>query len=249
VIWIARNPRNGITYIIGWYKNATIYSDNDHISLTRRGGIEVNYQIEASAADATLLPLEQRLFSIPTSKKPGHLGQSPIWYGGTDNFRQTVGEYLENGGLLKKTVKAKGGRQHDPDARKRIELAAIEHATQFYRSDKGGNREVNSVEKDGIGWDLTVTAASGEILKVEVKGLSGRELIVELTPNEYKQMCSTEHREGYIVYVVTEAGTPDAKSHIFYHDRENSSRRKLLWTAVDGRILKIEERVAARLST
>jgi hypothetical protein len=29
----------------------------------------------------------QRLFHIPTAKVTGNLGQSPVWYGGTDQFR------------------------------------------------------------------------------------------------------------------------------------------------------------------
>ncbi|WP_410723360.1 protein NO VEIN domain-containing protein, partial [Burkholderia sp. SIMBA_042] len=75
---------------------------------------------------------------------------------------------------------------------------------RYYESEEGGNRTVSSVEEDNVGWDLTVTG--GDVtLKVEVKGLSGHELCVELTPNEYKQMVSPEHRAMYAVYVVTGA--------------------------------------------
>jgi hypothetical protein len=195
VVWLARSPHNGVTSIVGWYKHAIVYREKEHILLRRKGGYSVGYQIVAPAKDAVLLPTERRLFPIPTKKKKGSLGQSSIWYGGSDKFRATVSEYIGNNGILKrKTGLRVPKRQADPEARKKIELAAIRHATVFYESLEGGGRVVESVEKDGVGWDLTVSADNGEILKVEVKGLSGRDLVVELTPNEYKQMRSAEHR-------------------------------------------------------
>ncbi|WP_157640706.1 protein NO VEIN domain-containing protein [Burkholderia ubonensis] len=59
-------------------------------------------------------------------------------------------------------------------------------------------------------------------LRVEVKGLSGSEVRVELTPNEYKQMLSPKHRELYVVYVVTEALSAKPHAHIFYYNSEIS---------------------------
>lgn len=249
VVWIARNPRNGTTCIVGWYTDATVYQENEHIVLPRKGGFDVGYQIIAPAEKAVLLlPVERRLFTIPTEKRKGNLGQSPIWYGGSDKFRTAVREYIGNAGVLRARPGSRSKRQTDPEARKKIELAAIRHATRFYESREGGSRTVDSVERDGVGWDLTVSADNGEILKVEVKGLSGSNLVVELTPNEYKTMRSTEHRTHYVIYVVTNAGTEKAQRHIFLHDQEKSRGRSLVWIAADGRILKIEERTGARLS-
>lgn len=85
-------------------------------------------------------------------------------------------------------------------------------------------------------------------LKVEVKGLSGSNLCVELTPNEYKQMHSFEHRSMYAVYVVTAALSSAAAAHIFYYNAELSNGRNHVWTAEDGRILKIEPLTGARLT-
>lgn len=249
VVWIARSPRNGTTYIVGWYTDATVYQENEHIILRRNSGFDVGYQIVAPAENAVLLlPIERRLFAIPTKKEKGNLGQSPIWYGGSDAFRTAVREYIGNGGILKVQSRSRSKRQPDPEARKRIELAAIRHATKFYESKEGGSRTVNSVEKDGVGWDLTVSADNGEVLKVEVKGLSGSDLVVELTPNEYKQMRSTENRTHYVIYVVTEAGSQKAQRHVFHHDQEKSQGHNLVWVAVDGRVLKIQERIGAILS-
>jgi hypothetical protein len=83
---------------------------------------------------------------------------------------------------------------------------------------------------------------------VEVKGLSGRELCVELTPNEYKQMVSPEHRAMYTVYVVTEALSSTARAHIFYYNAEASGGGRHVWNSVDGRRLNVQQIVGARLT-
>ncbi|WP_339159465.1 hypothetical protein [Methylobacterium bullatum] len=44
---------------------------------------------------------------------------------------------------------------------KLIELAAVRHSTDYYRSRAGGSQVVDSIEKDGVGWDLNVTAPTG----------------------------------------------------------------------------------------
>jgi hypothetical protein len=151
---------------------------------------------------------------------------------------------------MNRAHKKSGGRGRkdiDPATRKLIEVAAVRHAIRYYESDEGGNRTVSSVEKDNVGWDLTVTG--GDVtLKVEVKGLSGRELCVELTPNEYKQMVSPEHRAMYTVYVVTEALSSRAKAHIFYYNAEASGGGSHVWNSVDGRILNVQQIVGARLT-
>lgn len=253
VVWVARNPRNKKPYIVGWYKNATVYKDSDHVTVRRRGGPDIGYQIVAPAEQAVLLPIDQRLFLIPTARTngKGNLGQSPLWYGRDDKFRSSVLEYIEAGGILAATSssgKKKGNRQADPELRKQIELAAVRHATEYYESKCGGSQTVMSVEKDGVGWDLNVVAPTGEVLKVEVKGLSGKEVVVELTPNEYAKMQDPVHRADYIIYIVTEAGTASARSHVFEHNAELSKSKTLVWNTSDGRQLEIVERIAARLS-
>ena len=251
VVWIARNPSDKKTYIVGWYKGATIYRDNEHYIFKRSKGFNVSYQVEAPESGATLLPFDQRLFRIPTAKEKGNLGQSPVWYGGKDKFRAEVAAYVAADGAFAENSKSgtKGAKhQTDPELRKRIEVAAVRHATAYYLSREGGSQVVDSVEKDGVGWDLNVTAPTGAVLKVEVKGLSGRDLVVELTPNEFEKMMSREHRAQYIIYVVTDALTPEARSHVFRHNAEASEGRNLVWRTSDGRQLAIKEIIAARLS-
>lgn len=243
VVWIARHPSTGKTLIVGWYKNATIHPQ--HFSLQRKQGFAVDYQIEAPERQAVLLTPDQRQFVIPTAKEKGNLGQSPVWYGGADKFRRSVMSYLDKGVGAPKSDKAPGRspRNNDPEARKRIELAAVRHATRHYESIAGGSHTVVSVEKDCVGWDLVCTAPLGEELKVEVKGLTGAQLVVELTPNEYTAMKSAKYRDHYVVYVVTEAGTKNARAYRFRYLKVEGH-----WLSEEGKRLLIYDLVAARLT-
>ena len=249
VVWIARSPRNGVTYVVGWYRNATVHKDSDHYRVLRGKGQVIEYQIEGPKEQATLLAPDQRILEVPTAKVKGNLGQSPVWYG-NEVFCARVRDYLQSGLTSKKRRNDKttgNPKQSDPEKRKKIELAAVQHATSYYESSKGGSRLVESVERDNEGWDLNVTGGD-VILKVEVKGLSGREICVELTPNEYKKMLSPEHRNMYVVYVVTEALTTAAKAHVFYYNTESSNSRNHVWMTDNGLQLKIETRIGARLT-
>ncbi|MGH8273790.1 MAG: protein NO VEIN domain-containing protein [Gammaproteobacteria bacterium] len=76
----------------------------------------------------------------------------------------------------------KGQRgQQDQERKVKIEKSAISVCRNYYEA---LGYEVKSVERDNLGWDLE--AKHGKIaLRIEVKGLSGTSLSVELTPNEY----------------------------------------------------------------
>lgn len=250
VVWLARHPSTGRTVIVGWYENADIYRMSGGISLKRMKGIRIAPQIVADAKDAHLLPLDQRTFPIPTKKKPGCLGQSPVWYGNNDEFRDRVRLFISRGGRHAPVTArrfAGAGRQNDPAARKRIEEAAIEFATRYYESIAGGERLVESVEHLARGWDLEASNTE-DCLKVEVKGVSSDVCSVDLTPNEYEAMLSTEHRSHYVVFVVTGLEAKRPFAHIFRYDGEASSRAKPVWISQRGELLRVEERVAARLS-
>lgn len=247
VVWIARNPRTKKTVIVGWYRNAKIYKNAEHRCLMRSSNFEVGYQIEAPATDAVLLPIDARSYTIPTAKEPGNLGQSPVWYGKGTAFNRDVAEYIDRGGRRVRRP-AKAPRQTDPELRRKVEQAAINHAIAYYESDEGGSHRVESVEKDCVGWDLEAFSEDGGQLKIEVKGLSGKYLVVELTPNEYAKMRSLEHRADYIVYVLPEALSPKPVAHIFRYDAILSKGKHLVWMTDDGQRLRIEPIIAARLS-
>ncbi|WP_170327989.1 DUF3883 domain-containing protein [Ruegeria arenilitoris] len=129
-----------------------------------------------------------------------------------------------------------------------MEQAAINHAIAYYESDEGGSHRVESVEKDGVGWDLEAFSEDSAHLKVEVKGLSGKDPIVELTPNEYAKMQSPEHRADYIIYVLTEALSPKPVAYIFRYDAILTKGKDLVWMTDDGQRLRILPIIAARLS-
>jgi hypothetical protein len=250
VVWLARHPSTGRTVIVGWYRNATVHRRADAHVLARKGGYSVKYQIDAPADQAKLLSLDQRTFEIPTKKEKGCLGQSPVWYGASDAFRARVRAFIDRDGRheppAKKSVKGGAPRSNDPEARKRIELAAVAYATRYYKSIEGGERTVESVERDAVGWDLNAIGPA-DTLKVEVKGLTGTEPVVELTPNEYEAMRSPEHRNHYVIFIVTEASTPSERAHIFRYDAEASTKKRAVWVSHSGRELQIEERTGARL--
>jgi hypothetical protein len=254
VIWVARNPRNSKTYIIGWFEGATLHRRAQGIRLRRNGGFDVFYQVVSPATKATLLKADARLFPIPTAKEKGNLGQSPVWYGKDDAFRSKVLTYVAAGGVVPATKiedDRKGGSPRQPDAelRKRIELAAVNHATNHYQSTVGGSRTIRSVEAEGKGWDLEAIAFDKSFLKVEVKGLQGKAVLAELTSNEYSKMLHVEHREDYIVYIVTDALGKKPIAHIFRFDAKRSKEAKAgVWVTDDGRVLNLQPVTAARIS-
>ena len=250
VVWVAPHPSTGTSVIVGWYRHATVYRHAGHLAWPGRVRRSGQLQIVADAEDAHLLDIDQRTLNIPSKK--GGFGQSPVWYGRDAAFRDRVRAYIERGGRhpASKSKHAVGaGRQTDIEKRLRVEKAAIAFAFNYYKSVEGGERDVETVEWDKCGWDLKATAGN-DTLKVEVKGVSGQQCRVELTPNEYAAMRSPEHRDQYVVFVVTgiDAGRPTP--YIFRHDRESKVKRGRppVFVSQKGNVLKIDEAVAARLS-
>lgn len=249
VVWIARHPSTGRTVIVGWYESALVRRRSGAVEIPRPGGFRLHTQVEADASTGRLLPVDQRTFVIPTAKEKGNLGQSPVWYGTDESFRNRVREFIRNDGrdgAHRPRSKRGAGRQSDPAARKLIEVEAVRIATRYYESIEGGERVVTSVEREARGWDLDVSGR-GETLKVEVKGVSGSIPSVEVTPNEYKAMCASEHRREYVIFIVTGVGSPSPKKHIFRFDEPASTRHRAVWISQEGRTLRIEPRMAARL--
>lgn len=99
--------------------------------------------------------------------------------------------------------------------------------------------QVQSVEADNVGWDLEARQKS-EFLRIEVKGLSGSTISVELTPNEYAKM--RQFRDSYRLCVVTNA-LASPKLDVFAFSETNKR-----WESDDRQILSIEKIVAARCS-
>lgn len=67
----------------------------------------------------------------------------------------------------------------------------------------GSDWKAKDVSADKVGWDIAFTRKkSGEVARVEVKGVSGAKPIVLLTPNEIR---AAENQESWHLAVVTHA--------------------------------------------
>jgi hypothetical protein len=240
VVWVA-TPTEGGTVIIGWYKNATVYRNVQELprgSHRKYKGESLGYFVSAKKENAHLLPNDERVFSV--SRQTGGMGQANVWYVDDEKthreFRHKVLSYINTGQLPKRPRLKKTGRPRHPDplTRKRIEQIAIRQVTR--RFERYGYT-VDSVERDNVGWDLN--ARNGKrYVRLEVKGLSGTDVQIELTPNEYANMKA--HRDSYRICVVTNAlSSPQMTIFAFSLDTGN-------WEDQKRRILKIDERVGAR---
>jgi hypothetical protein len=240
VVWVATAPAGG-SFIVGWYRNVTVYRDHQTApvgSNRRHGDINCGYYIVARSMDAVLLPPDERVVAVP--RGGGGIGQSNIWYADDQEqhwqFRLEVLEYANTRQRPTSAPIAGGARQPDPLLRQRVEEAAVRTTSAYF--DSLGYR-VDSVERDNLGWDLE--AALGQrLLRLEVKGLSGPQIVVDLTLNEYAAM--QEYRDSYRVCVVTNA-IADPCLEVFSYSAETDR-----WQNPAGRVLNIQEIVAARCS-
>jgi hypothetical protein len=243
VVWVATHPAGGAC-IVGWYRDATVYrrpQTSPPDSPRQYMGDRLIYRTMARAEDATLLTPDERTFSLPQHQKNG-MGQSNVWYAtGSElgELRRQVHEYIATRQLprIGRQNGIRPPRQPDPLLRLKVEEAAIQATTQHYRR---LGYEVDSFEMDNIGWDLE--ARLGVIvLRLEVKGLSGSEIVVELTPNEYAMMA--RHQASYRLCVLTSALRHDRRLTIFSHSQESGR-----WEADEGLPLTITTITAARCS-
>jgi hypothetical protein len=126
-------------------------------------------------------------------------------------------------------------RQVDVFKRQRVEISAIEKTIEYFEN---LDYIVISKEKDNVGWDLEATN-NKETLLLEVKGLSGKTVSVELSPNEYQK--SNEFKGQYKLCIVTNAlNNPNLE--IFSYDFENKK-----WKNIKNEKLIIEERISAKM--
>jgi hypothetical protein len=98
------------------------------------------------------------------------------------------------------------------------------------------------VEHDNVGWDLeALHPYSGDSLRVEVKGLFGSQMCVEMTRQEYEMM--RKHKKNYRVCIVTCALNKGARAlHVFAY-MEASQK----WVDENDEPLTIQEITSARL--
>ncbi len=243
VVWVATSPEGG-AYVVGWYQNATVFrhaQDAPSGSHREYRGESVGYVTTTKVDDGVLLSRDERVIEVPQRGK-GNFGQSNMWYADDSSnpvhrdIRQAVLDAVQDHSLPKPERRSHRPvpRQHDILLRLRVEQTAIETVTNHYV--KLGY-EVKSVELDNVGWDLEATLDRRKLL-LEVKGLSGSDLAIELTPNEYAKM--RENRKMFRLCIVKNALTEPHLSIFefnFEYDR---------WETDDGRLLNFTEIVSAR---
>jgi hypothetical protein len=239
-VWLARHEKT--SYIVGWYKNATVHRHWQPAppgSKRMHGEVECGYLVSAAQEDAVLLRPHERRFEVPPKKRNG-IGQAQIWYASDrkrhGDFRSSVLAYV-NGWKLPHS-KGGGGKQPDILRRQQIETAAVLATTKHFEEQL--YYKVTNVSKDNVGWDLNAVSRH-RLLRLEVKGLSGSSIVVDLTPNEYAMM--QKHRDSYLVCVLTNALEASQKLSVFGFSPDSGC-----WEDEHGRQLEIEPITAARCS-
>jgi hypothetical protein len=234
VIWTAKSPFG--TVIVGWYFHATILKK----AKTYHSRY---YNIIADPINCHLLPEGKRDFEIPRGENG--MGRSNVWYAKNQptKFFNKIETYLNSGGNSIKKKKQKHpnggswGRNSDPLKRKQIEDMAILAISEYYASQ---GYYIESFEKDNLGWDLQAHIDSKNFLRLEVKGLSGRSICVEVTPNEYCNM--NRYKKNYQLCVVTSTlVNPKISVFSFFPDEE-------VWKDENDNVLKVKELLGARMT-
>jgi hypothetical protein len=232
-VWVATSPQGG-SYIVGWYSNATVQRHRKRIAV-----------MPIRNSDTTLPPpmtirssYHQVSVCFQCRAAKVAWGQANVWY--ADNLEQH------------RQIRTSSQRDNCQD---RLPVLVSAHPDKpIHSCTKKLNApqsqlprptirklgyEVDSVESDNVGWDLNAVHGQRQ-LKLEVKGLSSSQLRVELTPNKYDKMKAP--RESYRVCVVTDAlSSPELAVFAFSQETQR-------WEDQDGRILQIDEIVAARCS-
>ena len=203
-----------------------------------------SYYARTSKDNYTLLEVDERVLHVPRARDSNEewvFGQSNIRYvSQSDESKQYVRKlrtYLENPADFNDFRQQSGHRRPiDPDQRAKVEKAAIDHVTSYYRA-KGF--VCNSVERDNKGRDLEVNR--GEVHRfVEVKGCSGNSTRVELTPNEYNAMC--DQRNKYRLAIVTNTLKNPRLSIVSYNNSDDN------WYDQDDRKAEISPRTGAHIT-
>ncbi len=177
--------------------------------------------------------------SAPTVRRWVPYPHNAVWPFPFESEIASLLPWSEKTNPKKKPQQIPNSKPWQPDSYKRqkIEKIAVELITKHYEA---MGYMVDSVEKDNIGWDLEATL-SGELLKIEVKGLSQEELLIELTPNEYDKM--KKYKDSYRIAVVMDGLGKNPLLKIL-----SFSRKSAQWEDECGNPLSICEKVGAKIT-
>jgi len=206
VLWFAMDPDSGDRVVVGWYKDAKVWSERHdpdkrlEKSRTTKGGEICDFTIES--ADTVLLKPGKRPRLLPGGRtRKGRPGQNPFWYGNPKVDERAMSIIA---GAIGREPNSSSRKLHvgwiqDTEERMRIEKRAMEYVMKVYEEDGYKSRDV-SAEK--VGYDIHALSSSSE-LHLEVKGKKGNEVRVELTPNELR--FAKLNRGSFRVCVVLDA--------------------------------------------
>lgn len=186
-IWTARNPHLGGTYIVGWYKNATVhrkhleptFAENRAIGTYVVPGVKAvpedvgrytYYFVSAAEDEGYLIPPEKRDFQVPRGK--GGIGQRNIWYAegpSMASLRNKVLRYVESEGRQSHLLRKKYGSGGEGPAHKLLkEWCAINpQALGLDDVIEPGSTEYQFVSGDLA--DIVFTRHEGRYAVVEVE--------------------------------------------------------------------------------
>lgn len=236
IILFAKNPESGGQYVVGYYKDATLYREVQFLSGNVRLGHRV-YNFITKTRDGHLINAEDRIFEIP---KDGP-GQTNAWYVERYHDKKYIPDLLEYVANPELYISRKSRKrpisapwQKDIEIRRKVEETAMAVVATYFAN---RNFEVNYVHKDNFGWDLEAKK-DNLILLLEVKGLSGDFNLVELTPNEYAN--SKRNKKHYRLCVVSFALEKSRQDlDIFYFEGGK-------WVSNDGKEIAVQEITSAR---
>lgn len=238
IVFFARNKQlGGGQYIVGWYKNATLYRT---VQTFKKSEIKYRryFNSTAKVADSYLVPEEDRtIFDVPSDGP----GQMNIWYVEhyhDSNYLDEVKKYISNpkNYISRKPKKSLTNRawQQNAELKKKVEIAAMD-AIDLYFSKRNFN--VIDKSKENLGWDLEANLGDKTLL-LEVKGLSGEFNSVDFTANEY--FNTKKNKKHYRICVVSNTlNMHKQRIDIFYV--ENGK-----WINSDGLQIKPKEIISAR---
>lgn len=138
---------------------------------------------------------------------------------------------IEQSDTNKKPLK----RKVDVFKKQQVEISAVETTIQYYEQ---LGYIVISKEKDNVGWDLEASNTM-ETLLLEVKGLSGKIVSIELSPNEYQK--SKKFSNKYRLCIVTNALIKPKLEIFSYSSKLN------YWLNSKNEKLMIQEKIGARM--
>lgn len=209
VAFVATLPSGGEQVVVGWYRGATVHRECQKEPEQGLRPIP-EFFFESATDAAVLLPVTERLFSIPMATKDG-MGQTTVFYplDRDGNARPKVkwlsqlGAYIdsyagenvldsEDDAIAAAAVAAAStppipesaggqGYQQAADVRRAVEMRAMDVARGHFEK-QGKVSYVHSFSS----YDILVERPNGAKLRVEVKGSQGSPTAVQLTIGEVK---------------------------------------------------------------